>query len=199
MGSIETRANLPPMSKRACGDREGATGHAVGRFSVATYRTPLTIFNPEPHFCHADSARKIFQRNINCVDARAARPRASALRLAYCWSHGRREVIKAIPEAGSPVGDEILQRIAGLYVIEKQIRGISPEQRRAVRQQRAKPLVAELEAFIRAQRERLSSKSNMGQALAYLANHWQGLCLYLDDGRVEMDFNPVENSSGLWL
>ena len=78
-------------------------------------------------------------------------------------------------------------------MIEKQIRGTSPEQRRAVRQQRAKPLVAELEAFIRAQRERLSSKSNMGQALAYLANHWQGLCLYLDDGRVEMDSNPVEN------
>jgi hypothetical protein len=39
----------------------------------------------------------------------------------HCGSpNGRREVIKAIPEAGSPVGDEILQRIAGLYVIEKQ-------------------------------------------------------------------------------
>ena len=69
---------------------------------------------------------------------RAGRQGGSALRLAYCWSHGRREVIKAITEAGSPVGDEILQRIAGLYVIEKQIRGTSPEQRRADRQQRAK-------------------------------------------------------------
>ena len=124
---------------------------------------------------------------------KADRQGGSALRLAYCWSHGRREVIKAIPEAGSPIGDEILQRIAGLYAIEKQIRGTSPEQRRAVRQQRAKPLVADLEAFIRIQRERLSPKSNMGQALAYLANHWQGLCVYLDDVRVEMDSNPVEN------
>jgi transposase len=124
---------------------------------------------------------------------RADRQGGSALRLAYCWSHGRREVIKAIPDAGSPIGDEILQRIAGLYAIEKQIRGTSPEQRRAVRQQRAKPLVADLEAFIRVQRERLSPKSNMGHALAYLANHWEGLCVYLDDGRVEMDSNPVEN------
>jgi len=124
---------------------------------------------------------------------RADRQGGSALRLAYCWSHGRREVIKAIPEAGSPIGDEILQRIAGLYAIEKQIRGTFPEQRRVVRQQRAKPLVTDLEAFIRIQRERLSPKSNMGQALAYLANHWQGLCVYLDDGRVEMDSNPVEN------
>ncbi len=124
---------------------------------------------------------------------KADRQGGSPLRLAYCWSHGRREVIKAIPEVGSPIGDEILQRIAGLYAIEKQIRGTSPDQRRAVRQQRAKPLVADLKAFIRAQRERLSPRSNMGRALAYLANHWEGLCVYLDDGRVEMDTNPVEN------
>jgi transposase len=124
---------------------------------------------------------------------KADRQGGSPLRLAYCWSHGRREVIKAIPQAGSPIGDEILQRIAGLYAIEKQIRGTSPDQRRTVRQQRAKPLVVDLEAFIRAQRERLSPRSNMGKALAYLANHWQGLCVYLDDGRVEMDSNPVEN------
>ena len=68
----------------------------------------------------------------------------SPLRLAYCWSHGRREVIKAMPEAGSPIGDEILQRIAALYAIEKQIRGASPEVRRATRQERSEPLVAEL-------------------------------------------------------
>ena len=117
----------------------------------------------------------------------------SPLRLAYCWSHGRREVIKAMPEAGSPIGDEILQRIAALYAIEKQIRGVSPEVRRATRQERSEPLVAELNVFVRAQRELVSRKSNMGQALGYLMNHWDGLCVYLNDGRVEMDNNPVEN------
>ncbi len=124
---------------------------------------------------------------------RAERQGGSPLKLAYCWSHGRREVIKATSEAGSPIGEEILQRIAALYAIEKQIRGSSTAQRRAVRQERAKPLIAELEAFISAQRQRLSPKAKMGEALAYLANHWEGLCLYLDDGRVEMDNNPVEN------
>lgn len=33
----------------------------------------------------------------------------------------------------------------------------------------------------------------MGGAVAYLLNHWDGLCVFLDDGRVEMDSNPVEN------
>ena len=98
-----------------------------------------------------------------------------------------------MPEAGSPIGEEILQRIAALYAIEKQIRGSSPAQRRAVRQEHAKPLIVDLGAFIATQRQRLSPKSKMGEALAYLANHWEGLCLYLDDGRIEMDNNPVEN------
>ena len=124
---------------------------------------------------------------------RAERQGGSPLKLAYCWSHGRREVIDAMPQAGSPIGEEILQRIAALYAIEKQIRGCSPAQRRAVRQDRAKPLIVDLEAFINAHRQRLSPKSKMGEALAYLANHWEGLCLYLDDGRIEMDNNPVEN------
>ena len=124
---------------------------------------------------------------------RAERQGGSPLKLAYCWSHGRREVIDAMPQAGSPTGEEILQRIAALYAIEKQIRGGSPAQRHAVRQDRAKPLIVDLEAFINAHRQRLSPKSKMGEALAYLANHWEGLCLYLDDGRIEMDNNPVEN------
>ena len=124
---------------------------------------------------------------------RTERQGGSPLKLAYCWAHSRREVIDAMPEAGSPIGEEILQRIAALYAIEKQIRGSSPAQRRAVRQERARPLIADLQTFIATQRQRLSPKSKMGEALAYLANHWEGLCLYLDDGRIEMDNNPVEN------
>ncbi|MHC2810092.1 hypothetical protein ACVMII_009899 [Bradyrhizobium diazoefficiens] len=34
----------------------------------------------------------------------------------------------------------------------------------------------------------------MGKAIAYLLNHWDGLTLFLDDGCVEMDTNPVEKS-----
>ncbi|MDI2078448.1 transposase [Bradyrhizobium sp. Mp27] len=33
----------------------------------------------------------------------------------------------------------------------------------------------------------------MGKAIAYLLNHWDGLTLFLDDGCVETDTNPVEN------
>ncbi|HEY8260580.1 MAG TPA: transposase [Methylosinus sp.] len=36
-------------------------------------------------------------------------------------------------------------------------------------------------------------RSDMGKAVAYLLNHWNGLTLFLDDGRIEMDTNLVEN------
>jgi len=126
--------------------------------------------------------------------ARGNRTGGAPVTLAYCWAHARREIIKATPRAGSPVARAALEQIAALYRIEAEIRGEPPETRKAVRQARSKPLVEELGAWLAEQRRRLSAKSKMGEALAYAANHWDGLCVFLDDGRVEMDSNPVENA-----
>jgi len=125
--------------------------------------------------------------------ARPERHGGQPLVLAHCWSHARREVIKATPGKGSPVAEELLKQIARLYAIEKEIRGQPPEQRLKERQDRARPIVGNLESWIGEQRARLSRKSPMGGALAYIANHWDGLRVFLEDGRVEMDNNPVEN------
>ena len=121
------------------------------------------------------------------------RERGAPLRLAYCWAHARREIIKATPKAGSPIAEETLKRIAALYGIEKEIRGLDPEKRRAVRQDRSVPLLDDLEAWLRAQAARLSRKSEMGKALAYILTRWKGLTLFCADGQVEMDSNLVEN------
>lgn len=125
--------------------------------------------------------------------ARPERKGGAPLRLAWCWSHGRREIIAATPKAGSPVADAVLARIAALYAIEKEIRGSDAATRQKIRNTRSRPLVAELDAFLRAQAARLSPSSKMGQAIAYLLSHWDGLTPFLDDGRVELDTNPVEN------
>ncbi|MHC2880768.1 ABC-type uncharacterized transport system ATPase subunit [Bradyrhizobium barranii subsp. barranii] len=80
-----------------------------------------------------------------------------------------------------------------IYAIEKEIRGADAPARQTTRNERSRPLVAELERFLREQAARLSPGSEMGKAIAYLLNHWDGLTLFLDDGCVEMDTNPVEN------
>ncbi len=125
--------------------------------------------------------------------ARDGREGGRPLVLAQCWSHARRKLIDVTPKAGSPIAEEALGRIAALYRIETGIRGLGPEERRAVRQARSKPLVEELGTWLRAQKERLSGGSAMGEAIRYILKSWQPLCVFLDDGRAEMDSNRVEN------
>lgn len=123
-------------------------------------------------------------------DARGGNRR---LVLAHCWAHGRRKLREIFDRDASPTAEEGLRRIAELYAIEADIAGMSPEARRTVRQARAKPLVEGFAAWLAGARARVSARSRMGEKLAYFANHWEGLTVYLDDGRVEMDSNAVEN------
>ncbi|WP_274852587.1 IS66 family transposase [Sinorhizobium meliloti] len=116
------------------------------------------------------------------------------LRLAFCWAHGRRKLIKATPKSGSPIVDEALVRIAALYKIEDSIRGSDPEHRRAVRQDLSLPLVDEFFTWLAAQAKRISRKSDLGKALAYMLTRQDGFRLFLDDGHVDIDSNLVENA-----
>ncbi|WLA69217.1 transposase [Bradyrhizobium diazoefficiens] len=88
------------------------------------------------------------------------------------------------------MAEAVLARIAALYAIEKEIRGADAPARQTTRNERSRPLVAELERFLREQAARLSPGSEMGKAIAYLLNHWDGLTLFLDDGCVEMRAGP---------
>ena len=56
------------------------------------------------------------------------------------------------------------------------------------------PLVDDFGAWLEEQRSRVSARSRLGEKLAYIARHWDGLRVFLDDGRVEIDSNAVENS-----
>ena len=116
------------------------------------------------------------------------------LRLAFCWAHGRRKLIKAKPKKGSPIIDEALLRIAALYKVEDAIRGSDPEHRRAVRQELSRPLVDAFFTWLKAQAARVSRKSDLGEAMAYMLKRQDGFRLFLDDGRVDIDSNLVENA-----
>lgn len=116
------------------------------------------------------------------------------LKLAFCWAHGRRKLIKATPKSGSPIVDEALVRIAALYKIEDSIQGSDPEHRRAVRQDLSLPLVDAFFTWISAQAARVSRKSDLGKALAYMLTRQGGFRLFLDDGHVDIDSNLVENA-----
>src|SRR3954470_17784722 len=114
--------------------------------------------------------------------------------LVYCWSHVRRGFFDIAKKTTAPIAQEALQRIAALYAIEDTIRGKPPDVRRATRQARSQPLVADLFAWLEQQLARLPGGSPTAGAIRYALNHRDGLERFLEDGRVEMDSNVVERA-----
>ena len=119
---------------------------------------------------------------------------AGEIRLAFCWAHCRRRFYEIHQATGSPLAAEALRQIRELYAIEAEIRGRPAEERRAARQERSRPLVEILHAWLTSQLERVSGKSGLAEAIRYALRHWQGLVLFLEDGRVELDTNSIERA-----
>ena len=94
----------------------------------------------------------------------------------------------------SALTTEALCRIAELYVIEADIRGKSPDQRRQARQDRARPLLDDLGRWLRAALEKLSRKSDTSAAILYSLNLWPALTRYCDDGAIEIDNSAAERA-----
>ena len=118
----------------------------------------------------------------------------AAPQLAFCWAHVRRKFYDIHVANASPLAEQS-RRIAELYAIEDDIRGTPAEHRRAERRQHSRPLVEALHDRLTEQLERVSGRSALARAMRYALNHWNGLILYLDDGRLEMDTNTVERAT----
>jgi len=127
---------------------------------------------------------------------------------ACCWAHARRKFVAAV-EAGDERGNAALDWIRQLYAIE---RGLPPplppsddpqavrqrsqreEVRRALRQQRAEPVLAALKHWLDEQRSQALPKSPLGQAVGYALNHWEALQRYLEQGYLSIDNNLSERA-----
>ncbi|MCL6251537.1 IS66 family transposase [Altererythrobacter sp. KTW20L] len=118
--------------------------------------------------------------------------RHQQIRLAFCWAHVRRKFYELAES--SPVAAEVLRRIASLYAIEDDIRGLPADERRDVRDQRSRPIIDDLHNFLEARDRQVSAKSRLGEAIRYTLPRWDGLMHFLDDGRIDLDNNAVERA-----
>jgi hypothetical protein len=114
--------------------------------------------------------------------------------LAFCLAHARRKFVAVFKAANSPFAKEVIERIAAIYAIEKKIRGMEAGQRRAVRRTETKPPMDALHARLMVTKDGLSTRSPLTAAINYTLNHWAGLILFIEDGRLEPDTNVVERS-----
>ncbi len=116
------------------------------------------------------------------------------IQAAACWAHVRRKFFDLQEAYASPVASEALERIAALYAIEKEIRGQPAEERRQVRNARARPLLESLRQWFEATLPKLSRKSDTTAAIRYALSRWDALLRYCDDGRIEIDNNAAERA-----
>jgi hypothetical protein len=109
-------------------------------------------------------------------------------------AHIRRKFVDVHKSQGSGIAEEAIRRIAALYGIEKEGRGQSPEDRASIRQEKAKPLLDELDQWLGVQLPKISGKSELAKAIRYALTRIKKLRPYLDHGILEIDNNCAERS-----
>ena len=92
----------------------------------------------------------------------------------------------------SPIAEEAIHRIAQLYIVEKEARGLPPDRRAELRQAQAAPVFDDLEVWLALQLTRISGKSPLAAAIRYSLTRMERMRPYLDQGILELDNNTAE-------
>src|SRR3954451_23817289 len=132
------------------------------------------------------SRRKVSERSHVVLLSRAY-PVAS-------WAHARRKLFEIAELKKAPIAIEAVRRIDALFAIEREINGMTAEDRRAVRAARSRPLVTALEAWLREHRAKLSAKSEVAKAIDYLLKRWPSFAGFVEDGRICLSNNAAERA-----
>jgi transposase len=104
-----------------------------------------------------------------------------------CWDHARRYFTEA--SANDPrLCTEALAYIKRLYRVERRAKGMSPEERCAMRQAISAPILAGLKTWVDDTAKDAFLKEGMRSALTYVTNQWEALNVFLKDGRI-----PISN------
>lgn len=114
--------------------------------------------------------------------------------LAACWAHARRKFFEVSEATGSPIAADALRRIAELYAVEKAIFGQTADERRATRARCSRPLVDAMKSWLENHLPLLAERGGLADAIRYALGRWSELCLFLNDGRIELDNNSVERA-----
>ena len=175
---------------------------------------PAAIFHYSRDRCsehplaHLDGYHGIIQADAYAGYNALLRPGAGRepLSRALCWSHARRPFFQLVDVAAlarraknkpiviSPLAREALARIDAIFDIERAISGRCAAERLAVRRELTRPLVTELEAWMRDTRAQLSRHDPVAGAIDYMLKVWPDFARFLDDGRICLTNNAAERA-----
>jgi transposase len=112
-----------------------------------------------------------------------------------CWAHTRRKFYEA-QSSDLMRSTVMLAYIRLLYDVEREARdgNLDREQRRALRQEKSRPVLDDIQAYLQRERTQALPKSPIGQAIAYALSNWDALVRYTEDGDLAIDNNGAERS-----
>lgn len=111
-----------------------------------------------------------------------------------CMVHVRHKFVDIYESEGSAIAEEAIKRIAALYAVEKEARYKPAEERVALRQDKAKQVFGDLEAWLSLQLPKISGKSTLAAAIRYALGRMPKARAYLENGKLELDNNICERS-----
>lgn len=115
-----------------------------------------------------------------------------------CMAHARRKFHDLHANHQSQIAGQALELFGALYGVERDVADLPTEERRQIRQARARPIAETLQRWLVTQRQRVPEGSGTARAIDYSLKRWQALTRYLDDGEAPIDNNWVENQIRPW-
>jgi len=135
------------------------------------------------------------------VDGYAGYDNMPGVVLAGCWAHARRKFHEALSllepaerkKLGAPAATG-LNFCDRLFEVERDLRDVTPEERKAGGEARSKPILEEFRTWLDDHSVKVLSKTQLGSAIRYCLKQWSKLTTFLTDGRLELDNNRSERS-----
>ena len=118
---------------------------------------------------------------------------ASGVTEAGCLAHARRKFFDLHAANKSQIAGFALEQFSRVYDIEREVKNLDADQRKAIRQQQSKPLLDALHQWMALQRQKVPDGSATAKALDYSLRRWVALTRFVDDGQLPVDNNWIEN------
>ena len=110
-----------------------------------------------------------------------------------CMAHARRKFHELWANHGSTVGEQALKFFIQLYEVEREVRDLAADERKAIRQDKTQPIADALHQWLTQQRKKVPDGSATAKAIDYSLKRWKALVRFIDDGELPIDNNWVEN------
>jgi hypothetical protein len=205
LGASKLHADDTPVPVLAPGLGRTKTGRLwtyVRDDRPAGDRTPPAVwfaYSPDRKGEHPQAHLRVFTGTLQADAYAGFDPvyESGRVREAACWAHVRRKFYDLEVTHQSPIAHDALERIEALYAIEREIRGRPADERRAIRQARARPLLESFRTWLESCLPKLSQKSDTTAAVKYALGRWEALTRYRYDGQLEIDNNAAYAASGM--